>query len=120
MTTIQILQESPQSGKLRYRAIYQQHHAEGTTPGAALDALEDALPTDSGTMVILQKFKTDIFFSEQQQARLAELMGRLEANRAQGHDLAPGELAELERLVEQELRATIRRAEDIHNQSTSL
>ncbi|MBX2997822.1 MAG: hypothetical protein KF893_04880 [Caldilineaceae bacterium] len=118
MTTIQLLQERSPQGRLQYRAVYRQHHAEGTTLGAALDALEDALPADSGTVVILQKFKADRFFGEEQQARLAELMVRLEASRAHGHDLAPEEMAELEELVEQELRATTRRAKDIYHQSS--
>ena len=56
MTTVQILQESVQpGGQVRYRAIHRNGQAAGATPGAALDALEDLLPDDSGTLVILQK-----------------------------------------------------------------
>lgn len=119
MTTIQILQEAQPQGGWRYRAIYERHHAAGATPGAALDALEDTLPADSGTVVILQKFKADRYFGEQQQTRLAELMARLQASRAQGRELSPPAMAELEALIEQELRSTMLRAEDIYTQTTN-
>lgn len=117
MTTIQILQEQLQQGKLRYQAIDGRYRATGATPGAALDALENRLPADTGTVVILQKFKPDSYFDEQQQARLADLMERLQASRVEGLDLAPPEMAELEALVEQELRATTWRTQEIHEQT---
>lgn len=113
MTAIQILQEAPQPGKLRYKAVFGRHHAMGATPGAALDALESALPTEAGTVVILQKFMPDRYFDDQQQARLAELMRRLQVSRRQGHALSPDEMVELEALIELELRATALRAEDV-------
>lgn len=118
MTTIQILQEQPRQGKLRCRAISGRYRATGATPGAALDALEKRLPAESGTVVILQKFKVDRYFGEQRRARLAELMGRLQASRAEGQELAPPEMAELEALVEQELRATVWLTQDIQQQTT--
>ena len=116
MTTIQILQEAQPQGGWRYRAIYERHHAAGATPGAALDALEDELPANSGTVVILQKFKSDRYFEEPQQARLTQLMERLQESRAHGLDLAPSEMAELEALIDLELRATAQRATDIATQ----
>ena len=118
MTTVQILQESVQpSGQMRYRAIHRNRQAAGATPGAALDALEDMLPDDAGTVVILQKFKTDAHFGTEQQARLAELMSQLHTARSQGHDLAKQEMAELETLVDLELQATALRAEEIYSQT---
>lgn len=113
MTAIQILQEAPRRGKLRYKAIFGRYHAAGATPGAALDALENDLPAEAGTVVILQKFKPDRYFDEQQQARLADLMKRLQASKRQGHALSPDEMVELEALIELELRATALRAEDV-------
>lgn len=118
MTAIQILQEPPRPGKLRYKAVFGRHHAVGATPGAALDALENDLPAESGTVVILQRFKPDLYFDDQQQARLAELMASLQSSRMQGRDLAPHEMVELEALIEHELRATALRAEDIAAQIT--
>ena len=118
MTAIQILQELPRPGKLRYKAVFGRHHAVGATPGAALDALEHDLPADSGTVVILQKFKPARYFDDPQQARLADLMARLQVSRLQGRDLAPHEMAELEALIERELHATALRAEDIAAQIT--
>lgn len=118
MTTILILQEQPQQGKLRYKAVFGRHHAVGATPGAALDALEHDLPADSGTVVILQRFKPDRYFDDLQQARLTDLMARLQVSRLQGRDLAPHEMAELEVLIERELRATALRSEDIAGQIT--
>jgi len=118
MTTVQIFQESTQpGGQVRYRAIHRNRQAAGATPGAALDALEDTLPDDSGTMVILQKFKPDVHFGTEQQAHLAELMTQLQAARAQGRDLAPQRMAELEALVNLELQSTALRAEAIYSQA---
>lgn len=117
MTTVQILQAPPESnGKMRYRAIHRNRHADGISPGAALDALEGILPDDVGTMVIVQKFKADAYFGAEQQARLAELMARLESARAQNRDLGPAEMAELEQLVDLELLATASRAQDVYRQ----
>jgi putative transcriptional regulator len=102
---------------MTYRAIHRNGQAAGATPSAALDALEDLLPDDAGTLVILQKFKPDVHFGTEQQARLAELMGQLQAARAQGYDLAPQTIAELEALINLELQSTVLRSEAMDSQA---
>ena len=61
-------------------------------------------------MVIVQHQRPDEFFSEQQQARLKELMLRWRSARDGGPSLAPGEQRELDSLVEAETRAAGQRA----------
>lgn len=118
MTTIQILKEPRLSGRLGYRAIYEGQQADGATPGAALDALQASLPSDAGTLVILQTFKPDHFFGPDRQARLTELMTALQTARQAGEEaLPPPDMTELEALVAEELRATARRAQMIHQQT---
>jgi len=103
MTTIEIIQEQTHAKGAVYRAICREWQAVGDTPGEALDTLERLLaaggePGD-GTVVIVQRFRPDAFFTIAQQARLQELMERFHAARAAGNELAPGEQQELEALV---------------------
>ncbi len=114
MTTIQIIKER-QGEQAVYRAISDGWHAAGATAGAALDALEALLPDDlQATAILIQRFTPDTFFAEAEQARLQELSEQLAVARAEGHELAPAEMSELEDLINAELHATSLRAEALH------
>ena len=81
------------------------------TAGAALDALTAQLPSDqTGTLVIVQSHAADEFFSARQQQRLGELMVRWRTARDARAGLDPVEQAELDALVEAELRASGQRS----------
>jgi len=110
MTKIAILPEPTETG-VAYRAIAGAKQSIGKTAGEALDALAGTLPTDeSGTLVIVQHFRPDCFFTAQQQQRLEELMGRWRIARDRGTSLSTGEQSELDALIEAEVRAASQRA----------
>ena len=82
----------------------------GNTAGQALDALAAQLPeAEVGTLVIVQNMRPDRFFDVDQQRRLTELMARWRAARDAGTPLPPAEQAELDALVEEEVRASAKR-----------
>jgi hypothetical protein len=105
MTMIAILPEKING----FRAIAGKKESRGRTAGEALDALTKQLANDEGNLfVIVQKHKADEFFDETQQKRLTELMRRKSAGK-----LTSDEKTELEQLIEAELRAATRRAENL-------
>jgi hypothetical protein len=110
MTTVAILPISDSSGGKSYRAIAGDKISVGKTAGQALDALTVQLdePEFSGLLVI-QNFHPDSWFSAAQQERLAELMRLWRLARDQGQPLQPDQQAELDTLVEAELRAATAR-----------
>lgn len=121
MTTIEIVPEV-NPGQTLYRAICGSQQATGLTPGQALDQMEQVLATQkeaqsSETLVIVQRFRPDNLFTEQQQARLQELMGQFHEGIATGEFFSPQQQQELASLVEAELEATIKRAAQILQQT---
>jgi hypothetical protein len=62
------------------------------------------------TLVVVQPMRPDELFTAEQQQRLAELMARWRAARDAGASLPPQEQAELDALVEAELRAATERS----------
>ncbi len=112
MTRIAILQESAGTDAKSYRAVAGGKESVGKTPGEALDSLTNLLDDDeAGTLVIVQHFGPDRFFTAERQNRLGELMGRWRAARDAGAKISPDEQAELEALVEAEADAARQRAE---------
>ena len=112
MTTITILPEAVENDEITYRAIAGAIQSEGKTAGQALDALTKQLSEDeSGTLVIVQNLRPDVFFTAEQQQRLRELMARWREVRDNNNTLSPDEQSELQRLMEAELQATAKRAE---------
>ncbi len=105
----------------RYRAIAGDKHSVGKTAGQALDGLTAQLgETEFGELLLIQSFCPDSFFSVSQQERLCSLMGLWRLARDQGEGLPPKQQAELDSLVEAELRAaTVRTATFMQQQGNS-
>lgn len=116
MTTIAILPDSLTVGPTAFRAVAGRRQSIGRTPGEALDALSGQLdPGEAGTLVVVQHFRPDVFFTADQRQRLEDLMSGWRAARDQGTALAPTEQAELDALVAAELDAATRRAAALAN-----
>lgn len=98
-------------GTTSYHAIAGHKQSAGVTAGAALDALTAQLPADeTGTLIIVQTFRPDTFFTAAHQQRLADLMARWRSAHAHETSLPVHEQAELETLIDLELDAATRRA----------
>jgi hypothetical protein len=112
MTTVAILPVSDASGERIYRAVAGNKQSTGKTAGEALDALTAQLEGDEfSTLLIIQRFRPDWFFSAFQQQRLSDLMNLWRTARDQGQTLPLEQQAELDSLVEAELKAaTVRTA----------
>jgi hypothetical protein len=114
MTKVAIMPEPDQSGEVTYRAIAGRQQSTGKTAGEALDALASALPPDKApTLVIVQHQSPDRFFTAEQQSRLGELMSRWRFARDSGATLSSGDQAELDALVEAEVRAAGERTREM-------
>jgi hypothetical protein len=101
---------------MTYRAVARNAQSTGRTAGEALDALIAQLgQEEAGTLIIVQLQRPDRFFSAQQQ-RLEELMSHWRAARDADGAMPPEEQAELEKLVEAELRAADERARALLNE----
>ncbi|PZV12317.1 MAG: hypothetical protein DCF22_12630 [Leptolyngbya sp.] len=110
MTTVAILPISDASGEKSYRAIAGDKYSVGKTAGQALDALTIQLgETEFSALLVIQSFRPDSFFSAEQQERLSDLMNLWRLARDQEQELPPEQQAELDRLVEAELRAATAR-----------
>ena len=120
MTTITILPENAGANGTTYRAVAGKRESAGRTAGEALDALTAQLDEDeAGTLVVVQHLRPDRFFTAEQQRRLQELMSRWRAARDAHGALPPDEQAELEALVEAELRGATRRVEAVLRELSS-
>lgn len=120
MTTVAILPISSASGEKSYRAIAGDKHSVGKTAGQALDALTAQLDeSEFSALLVIQSFRPDSFFSTKQQERLSELMELWRLARDQGQELPPEQQAELDSLVELELRAATSRTAALMQQGDS-
>lgn len=112
MTKVAVLSEPVDAESMPYRAVSGQNQAMGRTAGEALDALTALLPKeDAETLVIVRDLNADRFFNAEQRRRLTELMARREEARGGRKSWSAEDEAELERLVDAELRAATERAE---------
>lgn len=110
MTRVAILPVPTEKGDIFYHAIAGETQSHGKTAGEALDALTAQLPEDeAGTLIIVQNFRPDHFFDEEQQRRLAELMTQWRTARDAGAAVPAAEQVELNALIEKELRASTKR-----------
>lgn len=105
MTAIAIRTDQQEAGKRQFRAIAGDHQSLGSTMGEALDALTaewgDSIQE---TVVLIQRFQPDQFFTQAQHDRMQEL-------RARRPLLTPEEHTELEALIDAEVDATVARTE---------
>ncbi|MEW5859178.1 MAG: hypothetical protein AB1861_17630 [Cyanobacteriota bacterium] len=62
-----------------------------------------------GTLLLIQSFRPDWFFSAGEQQHLSELMSLWRTARDEGQTLPPEQQAELDKLVEAELKAATAR-----------
>jgi hypothetical protein len=111
MTTVAILPISDPNGERLYRAVAGDKQSTGKTAGQALDALSIQLETEEpSTMLIIQSFQPDSLFNAERQQRLTELMNLWRTAQNQGQEISPDYQAELDTLVEAELKAAITRS----------
>jgi hypothetical protein len=109
--TITIFPENATSPARRFRAVAGEKQSVGATAGEALDALTAQLgEPQATTLVVVQPMQADALFTAEQQRRLAELVARWRAAREAGIPFPPEEQAELNALVESELRAATQRS----------
>jgi hypothetical protein len=108
MTSISILPITNSKGLQQYRAIAGDKFSIGQTPGEALDAIYAQLDA-TNCNILIPNFQPDVFFTAEQQQRLAILMGAWREARDR-EDAFPTELkTELDALVEAELMASAHR-----------
>ncbi len=123
MTTIEIVSEVSAEQTI-YRAMCGVHSSTGATPGQALDILESELATqglgeNGETVIVVQRFRADNFFTTYQQSRLGELMDQFHQATDVGEALPQTQKEELEQLVDAELQAAIERSEAILKKTQS-
>src|SRR2546426_3522760 len=105
MTKVAILPVPSESGRISYKALARDKESTGRTAGEALDSITAQLASEeTGTIVIVQNFRPDRFFSAEQQQRLGTLMQNWRSARDRGAELIPADQAELDGLIEAELR----------------
>lgn len=110
MTTVSILPISSVTGEKSYRAISGDKQWVGKTAGQALDGLTAQLGESRfSALLVIQSFHPDLFFSADQQKRLSELMDLWRVARDRGETLLLEQQAELDSLVDAELRAATAR-----------
>lgn len=117
MTAVAILSESVNGSGTQYRAVGGGIQTVGRSPGEALDSLTARLaPSESGTVIVIQSFAPDQFFSAADRQRLADLTARWRDARDSGGCLNPAEQAELERLTQAEQDAALRRTAELRRE----
>lgn len=109
---ITVIQERKDGGEIQYQAVSGTRKAIGSSLGTALDALSHEMDAESltdraisGTVILVQQFQPDIFFSAEQRERLSSLMKKWREARDSGATLPSSEMTELESLVQAETEA---------------
>jgi hypothetical protein len=111
MTKVALYREDVGSDEMAFRALTARNQAVGRTPGEALDALTTQLgDEEADTLIIVRNLGPDRFFTREQQQRLEQLMAGWRGARGGGNPLSTEEQAELEHLVDAEVRAATERA----------
>jgi uncharacterized FlgJ-related protein len=108
MKTVVVLPNS-QNAEI-YRAISGKKVSFGKTMGEALDSLNKEISNETNPVIFIQDFQPDEFFTAEQQNRLTELMQKLKNNSS---EFSPEEQIELEKLVDEELEGSAKRAAKI-------
>lgn len=113
MTTISMHTEHHEAGLPQFRAVAGLYQSVGHTMGEALGALTAAWGDDTQeTLVLIQRLRPDPYFTEAQYLRMQELLTRRDR-------LTGEERAELERLIDAALEATVRRTEHLQKEHSS-
>jgi hypothetical protein len=115
MTTALLLPETTNTGETVFWAVVGERRFSGHTPGEAIDAMLKSLPPSEQTSLLLRQFGADEFFPEPKRVRLQFLMDKWRQNRDTGTAWSEAEQAELQQLTEEELLASTKRAEFLHN-----
>lgn len=120
MTTVAILTIFSNGGEKSYLAIAGDKQYIGKTAGQALDGLIAQLgESEFSPMLVIQSFRPDSFFSAEQQKRLSELINLWRVARDRGQALLLEQQAELDNLVEAELRTATARTAALIQQMSS-
>jgi len=105
MTSIAIRTDQRETGERWFRAIAGKHQSIGKTMGEALDALTaewgDSIQE---TIVLIQRFQPDQYFTQAQYDRMQALLARRTV-------LTVEERTELEALIDTEVGATVARTD---------
>ena len=105
MTAIAIRTDEQEAGKRQFRAIAGDRQSLGRTMGEALDALTAEWGDDvQETVVLIQRFQPDQYFTQAQSDRMQALLARRST-------LTPEERRELESLIDAEVDATVARTD---------
>ena len=105
MTAIAIRTDQKETGERQFRAIAGDRQSLGRTMGEALDALTAEWGDNvQETVVLIQRFQPDQYFTQAQYDRMQALLARRPT-------LTPEERAELEALIDAEVDATVVRTE---------
>jgi hypothetical protein len=112
MSKVAVLRLLEENGVTPYLAIQGNKQALGNTVGTALDAFREQFGDNANT-IIIQNLRADVFFLEQDQRRLAELMQQWHVAQEHGKALPDSEQNELQMLIEKELEAAKLRAAEL-------
>ena len=105
MTAIAIRTDQKETGERRFRASAGDRQSLGKTMGEALDALTAEWGDNvQETIVLIQRFQPDQYFTQAQYDRMQALLARRPT-------LTPEERTELEALIDAEVDATVARTE---------
>jgi predicted Zn-dependent protease with MMP-like domain len=105
MTAITIRTDQKETGERQFRAIAGNRQSLGRTMGEALDALTAEWGDKvQETVVLIQRFQPDQYFTQAQYDRMQALLTRRLT-------LTPEERTELEALIDAEIDATVARTE---------
>ncbi len=117
MTRVAVYQEDSASSDMPYRAVAVRTQAMGRTAGEALDALTAQLGNEeSGTLIIVRDLRADRLFTSEQRQRIEQLMERWRSARDAGTTLSASDQAELEGLIDAEVKAATERAKALHRE----
>ena len=105
MTSIAIRTDQKETGERRFRAIAGDRQCLGRTMGEALDALTAEWGDNiQETVVLIQRFQPDQYFTQAQYERMQALLARRST-------LTLEERTELEALIDAEVDATVVRTD---------
>lgn len=107
MTAITIYQKANEASSPRFLAVAGSHQSAGNTPGEALDLLltQEGNTIDS-SLIFIQRYALDFYFTQAQHDRMKELLERRLS-------LTPVENEELDTLIDAELDATVARTKPL-------